>query len=92
MTIYGASKFMTFVAVAAIVLLIFSTVASADQPAIKLGMLLLVSQSLLIFFFHSFIYILLLYGAGRKLFENELPPAYGLYPGGGGYTPTPPSP
>ncbi|BAT78901.1 uncharacterized protein HKW66_Vig0105290 [Vigna angularis] len=36
MAIYGASKFMTFVAVAAIVLLMFSTVASADQPAIKL--------------------------------------------------------
>ena len=37
---------MTFVAVAAIVLFMFS-MANADQPAIKLGMLLLVSQSLL---------------------------------------------
>ncbi|KAG2399617.1 uncharacterized protein HKW66_Vig0105300 [Vigna angularis] len=34
MAIYGASKFMTYVAVAAIVLLMFSTVASADKPAI----------------------------------------------------------
>jgi len=41
MAIYGAPKFMTFVALAALLLLMFSMVASADQPAIKLGMLLL---------------------------------------------------
>ncbi|QCE15501.1 hypothetical protein DEO72_LG11g2512 [Vigna unguiculata] len=62
MAIYGASKFMTFVAVAALLLLMFSMVASADQPAIKLG---------------------------RRLFQYELPPAYGSYPGGGGYNPKP---
>jgi len=38
MAIYGASKLMAFVAIAAIVLLMFSTLASADQPGIKLGM------------------------------------------------------
>lgn len=87
MAIYGASKLMTFVAVAAIVLLMFSTVASADQPAVKLGMLLLVSQSLFISFFQSIIYIYIrpLYGAGRKLFQAKLPPSYGTsYPGRGG--------
>ncbi|KAL9312816.1 hypothetical protein ACSQ67_018268 [Phaseolus vulgaris] len=62
MAIYGASRLMTFAVVAAIVLLMFSTLASAHQPGIKLG---------------------------RKLFQ-DLPPSYGSYPGGGGYTP--PSP
>jgi len=56
MAIYGASNLMAFVAVAAIVLLMFSTLASAHQPGIKLGMLLLVSQ-LYPYSFPSFIYL-----------------------------------
>ncbi|KAK7353421.1 hypothetical protein VNO80_18869 [Phaseolus coccineus] len=74
MAIYGASKLMTFAVVAAIVLLMFSMLASADQPGIKLGRKLFQAT----------------YGPNNPSSGALLPPSYGSYPGGGGYTPSPP--